>query len=250
MINQDTVRKLHELRLSSMADAFMQQMTETEMQILGFEERFGLIVDAEWNRRKSNHRNRLIKQAGLHILNASLEGIQYNSDRHLDRGLLARLSTCQYIAENRNIVILGATGAGKTYMACALGNAACRNYYSVKYIRLPDLLNELAVARYETNFTKVIQVYQKVRLLIIDEWLLLPLSSSESRDSLEIISKRHQASSTIFCSQFKPDGWHKMIGVDTLADAILDRIVHNSYTIHIQGKESMRKQEAVSISDI
>lgn len=136
--------------------------------------------------------------------------------------------------------------AQKTYLACAFGIAACRNFYPVKYIRLPDLLNELAVARGEGIYQKVMKQYKKVPLLVLDEWLLVSLKESEARDLLEIVEARHQRGSTIFCSQFTPAGWHGKIGESTLADAILDRIVYNSYTITIEGIDSMRKRKGIS----
>jgi DNA replication protein DnaC len=143
------------------------------------------------------------------------------------------------------MIIMGASGAGKTYLACAFGIAACRNFYPVKYVRLPELLNELAVARGEGIYQRVMKSYKKIPLLILDEWLLVSLKESEARDLLEIVEARHQTGSTIFCSQFAPAGWHGKIGESTLADAILDRIVHSSYMITIEGMDSMRKRKGL-----
>ena len=186
-----------------------------------------------------------IRKADFNQEHACIEDIEYHSDRKLNENLILRLSTCAYIHENHNIIIMGASGNGKTYMACAFGNAACRNFYTVRYIRLPDLLNELAVARAEGIFKKVVTQYKKVKLLILDEWMLVSLTETEVRDLLEIIEARHHKGSTIFCSQFDPQGWHQKIGQDTLADAILDRIVHDSYTILIDGNDSMRKRKGI-----
>ena len=233
MMNGATLNKLHDMRLSAMAEAYRQQLSDPAIATLEFEERFGLLVDAEWSRRKSNRLNKLIRKADLQHSSAAIENIEYHADRKLDKGQIARLANCAYITEKHNIIILGASGSGKTYLSCAFGIAACRNFYTVKYVRLPDLLNEMAVARGEGIYQKVRNHYQKVSLLILDEWLLLPLTSSEARDVLEIVEARHKRASTIFSSQFAPAGWHGKIGEGTLADAILDRIVHDSYTICI-----------------
>jgi DNA replication protein DnaC len=174
-----------------------------------------------------------------------MEDIEYRSDRKLDREQLLQLSTCSYLRNKHNIIILGATGAGKTYLGCALGMAACRHFFSVKYIRLPDLLDELTVARGEGIFQKVVQSYKKIDLLILDEWLLIPLPASESRDLLEIIEARYNRCSTIFLSQFDISGWHSKISEVPLSEAILDRIIHNSYSIIIGGEESMRKRKGI-----
>ncbi|MHB1407419.1 MAG: ATP-binding protein [Desulfitobacteriaceae bacterium] len=150
-----------------------------------------------------------------------------------------------YIQEKQNIVIMGTSGNGKSYISCAFGIAACRNYYSVKYIRLPDLLDELAVARGEGVYKKIMKLYKKVSLLILDEWLLTPLKESQAMDLLEIVEARHQNASTIFCTQFAPRGWHEKIGEVTLADAILDRIVHDSHTILIDRKNVYARASSV-----
>lgn len=228
-----------------MAEAYRSQAQDPAFSEISFEDRLGLLVDSEWDRRKTNHVARLLKSAGMYFSNACVEDIEYHPDRKLDKGQVTRLSACNYVVEKRNVIILGATGAGKTYLGCALGMAACRNLFTVKYIRLPDLLNELAVARMEGCYKKVIKQYKKVSLLVLDEWLLVPLGSSEARDLLELVEARHNLASTIFCSQFAPAGWHEKIGEDALADAILDRIIYSSYKIVIDGKDSMRKRKGL-----
>lgn len=245
MVHEPTLRKLNEMRLAAMADSYQNQLLDPNFQALSFEERFGLLVDMEWSRRKNNRLSSLIRKADFQQSNACIEDVEYHADRKLDRTQLLRLATGTYIQDKLNIIIMGASGAGKTYLACAFGIAACRNYYPVKYVRLPELLNELAVARGEGIYQRVMKTYKKIPLLILDEWLLVSLKESEARDLLEIVEARHQKGSTIFCSQFAPAGWHGKIGESTLADAILDRIVHSSYTITIEGMDSMRKRKGL-----
>ena len=227
-----------------MAQSFNEQIKNGCFAELSFEERFGMLVDAEWAVRKSNRLTRLIQKANYSISSACIENIEYHSDRKLDKTQIARLSTCAYVEENHNLRILGTTGSGKTFIACALGIAANRNFYSVRYIRLPELFTELAIARGDGTYRRVIKQYKQVKLLIMDEWLLFPLKESEARDLLEIVEARHKRASTLFCSQFDVAGWHLKIGEPTLADAICDRVVHDSYAIMIEG-ESMRKKKGI-----
>jgi DNA replication protein DnaC len=245
MLDQMTVKKLHEMKLGAMAEAFHNQTQDQALAGLSFEERFGLIVDIEWAKRKNNRLTRFIRNASFSDNNACIENMEYTADRKLDKTQITTLATCNYIQERHNIIILGAAGAGKSYLGCAFGVAACRNFFGVKYIRLPELLNDLAVARGEGTYKQLIKEYKRISLLILDEWLLMPLSSLEARDLLEIVEARHKRASTVFISQFAPLGWHSKIGEETLADAILDRIVHDSYTIFIESKDSMRKKKGL-----
>lgn len=189
----------------------------------------------EYNSRKSNSLKRLIKGAGLDQPEAYIAGINYSSGRKLNRNLIERLATCEYITEHRNLFITGATGSGKTYMACAFGMEACKQRYKTQYIRLPDMLLELDIARTNGTYRKAQAKYANPVLLIIDEWLLLKPTEAEQHDILELLHRRRKKSSTIFCSQYEPGGWYDQLGGDEspLAEAILDRIKHDAYKINI-----------------
>lgn len=187
MTNETSINKLIEMRLSVLADAYRTQLPDHSMQELSFEDRFGLLVDIEYNTRKDNKRKRLIKRAAFDQPQANIHDINYTSGRKLNKSFIERLSTCEYIQDKHNIIITGATGSGKSYLSCALGMEACKHYFSTKYIRLPELLSELAVARGEGKFKETIKQYQKYTLLILDEWLLVKLTETEARDLLECL---------------------------------------------------------------
>lgn len=244
MLNTTTVTKLREMKLSTMAEGFKNQLTDPAFQSMSFEDRFGLIVDQEWTTRKSNRLKDIIKKAGFAEPSACLENIDYYPDRKLDRDLIMELSTCNYIRAHHSVILLGATGCGKTYLACALGIAAARNFFKVKYVRLSDLLTELKIARAGNTFPKVMKEYKKPALLIIDEWMRYPLSEMESRDVLEIADARYHKGSTILCSQFDVPGWPAQMPNELTADAICDRFKHDSYKIIMESEESMRKRKS------
>jgi DNA replication protein DnaC len=239
MTNESTINKLIEMRLTAMADAFRIQKDDPSMKGVPFDDRLGMLVDIEYTSRKNNRLKRLIRKAEFEQPDASVAAIDYHSGRKLNKALIERMSNCEYITEYRNIFITGATGSGKTYMACAFGMEACKQFYTVQYVRLPDLLLDLQAARDNGNFPAALKKYTKPVLLIIDEWLLLKLTEPEARNLFELIHKRRKKSSTIFCSQFREEEWYQQIcgGESTLADAIMDRISYDSYKIDIESAD-------------
>lgn len=242
MTIESTITKLNEMRMSAIAETYYNQMNDPQYRELSFEDRFNLLIDSEYIRRKNNKLDRLIRTANLRMPDACIEDIHYYEDRKLDRTTILRLASCNYIGEKQNVILKGASGNGKSYLACAFGVSACRNGYTAKYMRLPELLDELALARLNGTYQKIMKAYRKVNLLILDEWLLVSLTEHEARDVLEIVESRYQNASTIFCSQFEPSGWYEQIGEATLADAILDRVIHSSHSLFIDGKISMRER--------
>ena len=235
MTNQSTIDKLIEMRLTTMADAFRNQLADPKFREVPFEDRFGMLVDIEYSNRKNNRLKRLIHNAGFDQPEANIIDINYTSGRKLNKDLINRLTTCEYISEHRNLFITGATGCGKTYMACAFGMEACKQYFNTKYVRLPDLLIDLETARTDGNYKKVMAKYANPVVLILDEWLLLKPTNSEQRDIFELLHRRRKKSSTIFCSQYAFEEWYEQLGGgdSPLADAIIDRIAHDSYRINI-----------------
>lgn len=242
MMTEPTVERFREMHLPNMADT-LQIMLDNPQDYteLSFLDKISLMVDSEYIRRENARLYRLLKNAGFSEPEACVENIRYDSQRNLDKARMIKLSICDFISAAQNDIFLGATGTGKTYLSCALGVAATRKFYSVKYKRLPALFAELEEARCSNTLSKLLRKYQKVDLLILDEWLISPISQQNALDLLEIMEIRYNHKSTIFCSQIEIDGWlERIMGERTVAEAILDRIVNNTFVIRLEG-ESMRK---------
>lgn len=241
MLTIPTLEKLRELRLDGMARAFEEQMASSEFKDLSFEERIGLLVDRELTARNNRRLRTRLKKARLRQA-ACVEDIDYQHPRGLDKSLMKSLATCQWVSEKLNVLITGPTGVGKSFITCALGHRACLEGYRVFYARASRLFGELLLARGDGRYGKLMHTIAKSHLLIIDDWGLSVLTEQEQRDLLEILEDRHGISSTIIASQIPVEKWHEVIGNPTLADAILDRLIHNAYKINLKG-ESMRKKK-------
>ena len=241
-MNKDTYDKLLTLRLPGMAKAYKEQDNIEGIHEYTFEQRMELLVDAEVDSQHNHRIERLLRNANLTESTASVTQIKYYDDRHLNKDQILSLATNEYIRKHENIIMIGATGSGKSYLACALGVEACNASLKVKYVRLPDLLSELELARIQGTYRNKIKQYENCDLLILDEWLLVTTTNVEQQDILEVFEKRYRIHSTILCSQFDVAGWHSKLGGGALADAILDRIVPKSHMIKIDGDKSMRSR--------
>ena len=239
MLNEQTIEKLYHMRLNGIADAFKEQLQQPDINELSFEERFALLVDRQWTWGEDRRMKRLLSNAKLKI-NGCIEDIDYKTPRTLDKSLILRLANCDWVKNAQNLIITGPTGVGKTYLACALANRACRMGYSAFYIRIPRLFQELAIARGDGSYPKIMKKLTKAKVLILDDLGLAPMTAPERRDLLEVIEDRHGIASTLISTQMPVEIWHENIRDPIIADAILDRLVHNAYKINLKG-ESMRK---------
>ena len=240
MLNHPTLDQLKTMRLHGMAQAFEEQLHHSNADALSFDDRLAFLVEREHTLRANRQLTNRLRRAKLK-LQATLEDLDLHARRGLDKTLLRELATARFIKDHLNILITGPTGVGKTYLACAIAHSACRNGFTARYLRLPRLLQDIVIARGDGSYPRFLVQLAKTDLIILDDWGLAPLNAEQRRDLLDILDDRHATRSTIVTSQLPVKQWHDIIGDPTLADAILDRLVHNAYTLNLKG-ESMRKK--------
>ena len=247
MLTQQTLDKLNIMKLSGMAEALEQQLASSEHARLSFEDRFGLLVDSEWTAREQRKLTRRLRSAKLRHA-ASLEDVDFKHPRHLDRQQVLGLGSCSWIQSRHNLVIIGPTGIGKSYLSCAFVERACRHGFTATYVRLPRLLHDIAVARGDGSYSRLLSRLARLDLLAIDDWLLAPLRDAERRDLIEVVEDRSERASTLIASQVPVKGWHAGIGDPNQADAICDRLLHNAHCIELKGPSIRRTKAAPKIT--
>jgi len=244
MLNEETHRKLTEMKLNAMAQALVELEREAPSNQRSFSEKLGYLVDQEWMARENRRLTRLLRAAKL-THDAALEDVWTMAGRGVTKAQVRDLATCNWVEHRHNVVCVGKTGCGKSYIAAALTQAACRNGYRSLYTRVPRLLQQLAIARADGSYTRMLARLAKVRVLVLDDFLIAPLKDAERRDLLEILEDRYGQSSTVITSQLPTDKWHAALGDPTVADAICDRVVHNAHVLTLTG-QSGRKRKGLS----
>jgi DNA replication protein DnaC len=242
MLNEPTVEKLKAMRLDALAAAWLEQQQKPDVAKLAFDDRFAMLIDAEWLHRENKRLGRCLKEAKLRLSQACIEDIDYAARRELDRAVVRQLATCRWVTDNQNIVITGATGTGKTYLGCALAHQACRKGHRAIYRRASRLADDLTIARADGSYARVLARLARVEVLVIDDWGHAPMRDQERRDLVEVLDDRHGLRSTIMTSQLPVAKWHDHIGDPNNADAICDRVLHNAHRIVLKGP-SRRKGE-------
>ncbi|MGQ0722050.1 MAG: IS21-like element helper ATPase IstB [Candidatus Eiseniibacteriota bacterium] len=242
MLTEPTVEKLRTLHLDAMAQGYLEQTQKPDIAELPFNDRFGLLVDAEYLARENKRLSRRLREAKLRLTQACVEDVDYAPKRELDKATFRQLATCRWVQEHLNVLITGSAGTGKSYLACALANRACRQGYRALYCRASRLFDELLLARATGTHLRLLAKLARMDVLVIDDWGLKPFTDQERLDLLEILEDRYGSRSTIITSQLAPNKWHERLGEPTIADAILDRLLHGAYKIALKGP-SKRKEE-------
>jgi DNA replication protein DnaC len=242
MLTPPTLDKLHALKLPAMAHAWQEQQQHADLAALSFDERLGLLVDAEWLARENKRLARALTEAKLKLPQACIEAIDYPARRELDKAVVRQLATCRWVAEHQQVLVTGATGTGKSFVACALANQACRRGYRAYYRRASRLFDDLRLARGDGTYGRLLAKLARFDVLLVDDWALTPLQDPERRDFLEILEDRYGHRATILTSQLPPGQWHDYVGEPTLADAICDRLLHNAHRLVLKGPS--RRKEA------
>lgn len=243
MLMQPTVDKMKTLKLEAMAAAWLEQQKNPELGKLSFDERFALLVEAEWLYRENKRLARSLKEAKLRVANACIEDVDYSAKREIDRAVFRQLASCRWVLEHQNVVITGATGTGKTYIACALAQQACRNGHRAVYRRATRLFHELALARADGTYVRVLNRLARIDVMVIDDWGLSAAGEQERQDLLELLEDRCGTRSTIMTSQLPTSEWHAHLGEPTVADAVCDRILNSAHRVVLKGP-SRRKEGA------
>jgi DNA replication protein DnaC len=243
MLIEQTLDKLNAMKLSALAEAVQQQLRAGDAATLSFEERLGLVVDIEWTAREQRKLTRRLQAAKLRYPAAALEAIDFSHPRRLQRQQVLSLGSCRWIADHHNLLITGPTGIGKSFLACAFVERACRRGFTARYIRLPRLLHELAVGRGDGSYGRLLGRLARLDLLAIDDWLLAPLRDAERRDLGEVIEDRAERGSTLIASQLPVPDWHAVIGDPNQADALCDRLLHDTHRLELTGP-SLRRTKA------
>lgn len=235
MLREPTIDKLQTMRLATMADAWLEQSSNTAFADLSFDERFAMLVDSEWTARENKRVTRSLKEAKLRISQACIEDIEYSARRELDKAAIRQHALCRWVTEHQTILVTGKTGTGKTYVSCALANQACRKGFRACYRRAPRLYDELRLARADGSYARLLGRLAKTDVLVIDDFAITPIADVERRDLLEVLEDRAESRATIIASQLEPKLWHDYLADPTTADAICDRIVRGSLRIALKG---------------
>jgi len=247
MLREPTIEKLHAMRLRVMASTWLDQDRSPDTIALPFDERLAMLVDAEMLARENARLVKNLKDAKLRIADACMEGIDFPRSREVDKAVVLTLATCRWISEHQTVIVTGATGTGKSYIACALAHQACRKGLRAMYRRVPRLFDELRLARADGSYPRLLARIAKIDLIVLDDFAIAPLTDESRRDLLEILEDRYGLRATVFTSQLEPDLWHDYLADPTVADAICDRVLHGAHKLALKGPS--RRKTKVSTDD-